>query len=559
MVATPEVDTPRGGARLFAPARSWAGPLSKSRWLPPVVFLAAGLVLFVAYLWQARTVALNSDGAANALQAWDMLHGNVLLRGWSLSDVSWYTTELPQYMLVELVRGLNGDVGHIAAAITYTLVVLLAALLAKGRATGYEGAVRAVVAAGIMLAPSFGLGADELLTRPDHLGTQVPLLLCWLLLDRVQPRWWVPVVVTAVLAWTQVADTLVLYEGVLPLVIVAAVRIYRRHRRLRGQWFELALGVGAVLSAALATVALILIRHAGGFAMRTPRAVFAAATSMSTHVWITVETVLALFGGNFFGTRVDGATAIAALLHLTGVVLAGWALAHAVRRFTGQDLVVQITAVALIVLLAAYLLGPKANNISGAYELTGVLPLGAVLAGRVLAGPLIRDRLVPALAVMLVCYGALLAHHALHPPVISDNQRAAAWLQAHHLHYGLGLYWHASVLTVDSGNRVQVRPIAHHGLKLYLGHTQSQASWYDPKRHYADFVVTLGPVSTCLPRAQVACPWQATFGTPAEVYKIGTLVIMVWHKNLLDAHIDRGTSIAPPSIADGAIIRRAAG
>jgi len=200
MVATPEVDTPRGGARLFAPGRSGAGPLSKSRWLPLVVFLAAGLVLFVAYLWQARTVALNSDGAANALQAWDMLHGNVLLRGWSLSDVSWYTTELPEYMLVELVRGLNGDVGHIAAAITYTLVVLLAALLAKGRATGYEGAVRAVVAAGIMLAPSFGLGADELLTRPDHLGTQVPLLLCWLLLDRVQPRWWVPVVVTAVLA-----------------------------------------------------------------------------------------------------------------------------------------------------------------------------------------------------------------------------------------------------------------------------------------------------------------------------------------------------------------------
>src|ERR1022692_2084757 len=137
MVATPEVESPGAGARTLPPGLAWAGPLSGRRWLSPVVFLAAGLVLFVAYLGQARTIAMNSDGAANALQAWDMLHGNVLLCGWSLSDVSWYTTELPQYMLVELVRGLNGDVGHIAAAITYTLVVLLAALLAKGRATGY--------------------------------------------------------------------------------------------------------------------------------------------------------------------------------------------------------------------------------------------------------------------------------------------------------------------------------------------------------------------------------------------------------------------------------------
>ena len=46
------------------------------------------------------------DGSSNVLQAWDMLHGNLLLRNWWLSDVSFYTTELPEYMLVELVRGL---------------------------------------------------------------------------------------------------------------------------------------------------------------------------------------------------------------------------------------------------------------------------------------------------------------------------------------------------------------------------------------------------------------------------------------------------------------------
>ena len=84
------------------------------RWAGPVLFVAAAVVAFACYLRMSRTVAVNSDGATNALQAWDMLHGNLLLHGWWLSDVSFYTTELPEYMLVELVHGLNADVVHVA-------------------------------------------------------------------------------------------------------------------------------------------------------------------------------------------------------------------------------------------------------------------------------------------------------------------------------------------------------------------------------------------------------------------------------------------------------------
>ena len=56
-----------------------------------------------------------------------MLHGNWLLKGWTLTDVSFYTTELPQYLLVDLVTGLNGNVIHVAAGMTYALALLGAA------------------------------------------------------------------------------------------------------------------------------------------------------------------------------------------------------------------------------------------------------------------------------------------------------------------------------------------------------------------------------------------------------------------------------------------------
>ena len=92
-------------------------------------------------------------------------------------------------MLVELVRPFGADVIHVAAAVTYTLLVLAAFALARGRARGHAvGLVRGLLAAGIMLAPQLGYGAFVLLLSPDHVGTQIPLLLGWLLLDRAPRR-----------------------------------------------------------------------------------------------------------------------------------------------------------------------------------------------------------------------------------------------------------------------------------------------------------------------------------------------------------------------------------
>jgi hypothetical protein len=107
----------------------WRRRLTLAAW--PVGLAAAGVVLFLCYLAVSRTLAVTSDGASNAVQAWDMLHGNPLLRGWTVTDVSFYTTELPEYMIVEWVHGLNADVLHVSAAISYALVVLTGGLLGR--------------------------------------------------------------------------------------------------------------------------------------------------------------------------------------------------------------------------------------------------------------------------------------------------------------------------------------------------------------------------------------------------------------------------------------------
>ena len=189
-----------------------------------------------------------------------MLHGNPLLRGWWTSDVSFYTTELPEYALAVAARGLSPDVVHICGALTYTLTVALAGLLARGRATGPAGLRRAGIAVAIMLAPSVLGGTEVFLEKPDHFGTSAPVLLVLLLLDWGEGRddgdrrrWYVPVAVCALLAWIQVGDELSLVAATVPIAAVCAFRLAvtlpRRRPRVELRWD------GLLVAAALVSVA----------------------------------------------------------------------------------------------------------------------------------------------------------------------------------------------------------------------------------------------------------------------------------------------------------------
>ncbi len=290
-----------------------------------ITWAVSGATLFVVYLHAARTSAVTSDGASNALQAWDMLHGNLLLHGWQLSDVSFYPTELGQYALIEWLRGLSPDVVHVAAAMTYTLLILLAALLAKGKATGREAIVRCVLAAGIMLAPQAGSGIYVLMGSPDHIGSAVPVLLAFLLIDRAPRRWYTPPAACALLTAALVADGIALFTGVLPVLAVAIVRIWARHgRRWRDSWFELALGGSAALATVLARAALTTIAARGGFRLWPVAPTLVTSGDLARSITVTGRGFLLLFGANFLGDRA-GLVAALALAHLAGLALAAWA------------------------------------------------------------------------------------------------------------------------------------------------------------------------------------------------------------------------------------------
>ena len=516
------------------PARR--NPAPWHRWLVTAAWVLGVVAAFACYLRLARTRAVDSDGASQALQAWDMLHGNVLLRGWRLSDVSFFTTELPQYMLVEVVRGLNSGVVHVAAAMTYTLVVLLAALLAKGRATGRAAVARVLIAAGIMLAPQLTFGVKTLISSPDHIGTTVPVLVVWLILDRARPRWYVPVVAAVLLGWAAVADTLVLYIGVVPLALVCAIRVWRavavEGRPLASQWYDLGLGVGALAGGVAGELALHVIRALGGFVVQPPVTQFVHGAVLPHSLGIAAEGLLLLGGADFLGTAArrlhrgadpaSGRRLAGRLGHLAGSPAlpprrqsdrsgAGNGRGNQPGRLRAQHPV---------------RLGPRNPRDRGGTAVQRGAG-GAALADRLLAA-----RLAPVLLVVLLGYLGGLAYEIAQPPVPAQNQQLASWLAARHLHTGLSGYWQSNVVTLTSGNRVQIRQVSVSGGRLNRYGWESSAAWYDSRRNSANFVV-LVPGTTEYPGFTDKRAVLATFGKPMRTYRVGRYQVLVWNRNLL--------------------------
>jgi hypothetical protein len=500
-------------------------------------YLAAGVLLFLCYLRLSGSVSVTSDGGNNAMQAWDMLHGNWLLRGWNLGDASYYTTELPEYALVEIFRGLGPAVVHISAAITYTLLVVLAGLLAKGDKTGKEGLIRVLIASGIMIAPQVGPGTYVLLGPPDHTGTGVPLLLTFILLDRAPRRWWVPAAVGLMLVWAQVGDRTAVTMGVLPIMAVCGARGYRdvvqRREPVRAHWFDLALVVSAAVSVAVADAVVKLISILGGYAVSPLDTRLAPSASWPAHVALVVDGVLGLYGAAFNVAPMGFATALSAV-HLVGVALAAWAVGRVIRRFFAcDDLIAQILTVAIVVQLAAYTISMLPYALYQSHEIASVLPFGAVLAGRVLAERLTQVRLLPALAVVACGYLIALGYGVRQPQVPAHDQALANWLGAHHFTAGLGTYAVAgSVDLASHGTITMAVPFLHGDCASRGGLFEQNAAEYDPRRHYANFAV----VTTRDGRTfYIERNWFIhVFGRPAHTYRYQAWTIMTWNKNLLD-------------------------
>jgi len=503
-------------------------PLLERRWAA-LAWALGGIALFFLLLRVSLTLSAASDVANNALQAWDMLHGHILLHGWILGDATYYTFELPVLALVEVFFGVHVVSAHIALALVYLIVAVFGIVIAVKDSGGISRPARAAVVVAVLAAPIL-VNADIWipLGLPDHTGTTVFLLGAALLIDRAPDRRFTAPLLCLILVAGQISDVTVRYIAVPAIVLVCAYRILASRKIMTGDAANL---LAAAVSFPLATWVRALMRHYGSYLMRTPQTKMAPVSQWQHNASLTWHSIRELFGALAGANAPIGTAAIFGYVCLlavaAGVVMALWRWRSS--RRADQVLVTAIVA-NLVVYTISTIPSPKTPH-----DLVIVLVCGAVLAARALVPARFASR-VPALA---VCGVAMVA--ALVPlSVVASNPTPrtpwaplTSWLSAHGLKNGLGGYWDGSSVTVLSGNGVTVRTVQvvsglSHGKKeLTLFSWETNTLWFDPAKNYANFIV----INVVHHDRNFGA--EQILGKPASTYRVGEWEVLVYNKNLL--------------------------
>lgn len=491
-----------------------------------------GAILLPVYDRLSATAPVTADSANAVLQGRSMADGNVLLDGWTLSGASFFATDLPFYAISTAIRGLSPVAAHDVGAAIYTLLVLAACFLARGRARGLPALGRMAITLVLLVAPAPGTAVQLLLLGPFHAGTTLVLLLTLLVLDAAGERRLGAAAAGLLLALAQLSDALALYVGVVPILIVCGVRLANARTRRDS---DVAVLAAAVLSIPMSVLLLVLIGQLGGFTTLPLHATFARIEDLPKNAALTVEGAMLLFGANFFGQPLASVDTLSILVHVVGLAFVVLAVRWTVRAWrSGEepDRVTQVLVVGMGVDLAAHLFSNQAIDLMTSRYLIPFMAFGAALAGRVGAERLVTSRQRIAAAAVGLAYVLFLGLSLRTPPAPAPEAQLASFLERHHLSYGMAAYWQASTVTVQSGGRVRVRAVRNGNPSPSAYIWEAEAFWYDPRLagNDARFVVRDTGDSRSVDRATV----EAAFGAPTDVYQVGPYEVLVWDRNLLD-------------------------
>ena len=194
--------------------------------LPGIVFVLIGLGAITVFTPRvARVYPVSSDDATGVLEADAVLHGNVLLRGWTLSNVSFTTTDLPFYIAGVAMNGMRASLLRDVPVAVYVAAVALGAVLARGRKRGGRAMLGMAAAVVLLCLPAGGLA--EFVTKGYiRVGTTLGLFAALLALDVPEgkrPGAGRLGLFTFFLTMTLVADSFALVLGVLPVILVGRI------------------------------------------------------------------------------------------------------------------------------------------------------------------------------------------------------------------------------------------------------------------------------------------------------------------------------------------------
>ena len=196
------------------------------------------------------------------------LHGNYLLRGWTITNCSFYVTDLPFYVIALAIRGFTPALLHEVPAVIYALVVVSSVWLA-GRGRERKSSRLGMFVTFLLLGLPTALLAKIMLMGVSDVGTVLFVVWGLLAIDFAEsskrPARGL-LLYSVISALAVLSDTTALVVGVLPVLIISAARLMHDKNTWKGEQNILLAAIAAVV---FGEALVHLIQAVGGFAIGT--------------------------------------------------------------------------------------------------------------------------------------------------------------------------------------------------------------------------------------------------------------------------------------------------
>lgn len=493
-------------------------------------------------LYQAGSHAgpVDADSATVVLEGAAMAHGNLGLAGWALSRDSFWTIDALANMLGVLVDGVRPVLLYAVPAAFAAMVVVVAAMLARAQQSRAGRLVAVLAVLAFLALPSRALSLFYL-QGPYHVGTALFALLAFWGLRRRRFGWgWVAAVL--LLGLGMLGDLQLAVFGAAPALGAGIVAMARRRSVRAG----LSTAAAAPAAGLVDLVTRFLADRFGTFSVNraNPQATLHEMVGNVHDIGRLGPSLLGVGTGPYLPLEPTGMPTAISDLHVVLIValllgaavavvagLTGMARGSDTRIGADRDdwHVEDLLVLAFLADLATFLRLDFASNPQFARYLTAAIIFGAILAARLVGRAVdlaARRHLAPpavGVAVALVLtFGAGFGDSLAGAAATNPATTLATLLEQRHLTAGLGDYWSASIVTVESAGAVVVRPVvdAPNG-KVFRYSRENNVNWY--AGHRFQFVVEEPGLQLVQPNDV-----RATFGPWASSFTTGPYVVFVY-------------------------------
>jgi hypothetical protein len=478
-----------------------------------VIPLTIALLMTVIYYYISLRLELNSDMASALLESRDVATGNWLLKGWTLSTVSFFFTEVIWYAFAIKLFGYSYILAHIIPAIYLSILCVITVASCKKKKTG------ATFVLFFLATPTLPMAVNSLHTVA-HIGTYIFCVISFLLakiyFEKNTKILLIPLYI--ILSVTFFSDAISLYLFLIPVIFVL-FSCYLTKRSLKDiKW----LIIFAVSLLALATSLILKSLFAkNGFNIPGLYDIrLATGSEISKNIHDLFFGTLHLYNADFMGMEISNAIIILAPLSFICLVVFLTAFILKCIQIKDFDSVDFFLFAATLITPFAFIFTTVSQGEGSIRYIIPAFIFGTIFNSRLDYKCFIGFRITNIIfIIMIICSFSHLKDNLIKDRAENRAKLLSLVLSEKGFKNGFAEFWNASSISVYG--QVQVSPVYYNDKIIIPMHWLSKDAWYEEDNR---FVI--------INDEKMKSAALNMYGNPNDILKIAGFTIYVWDKNI---------------------------